>query len=111
IEIGVLDAHIRTLQGGGDQPQTLEGHVAEHNHSHGLQSLASATWTWLRVCAYRDMPRYRASASFCRCSPRRNRDSSRELLRNAISARMDGIEAPIRTTKGAFFTPRFLIPE
>src|SRR5881628_3559325 len=46
------------------------------------------------------------AAIFCRYSAVRSRRSSPGLLTNEISARIDGILAPISTMNGAFFTPR-----
>jgi hypothetical protein len=50
-----------------------------------------------------------ASAIFWRCSVLRISASSLALVKNPISASTLGICAPISTTNGAFFTPRFLV--
>ena len=61
----------------------------------------------LRLSKYEAMPRYRPSATRWRWSVLRRSFSSLGLLIKEISESTDGMFAPIRTTNGAFFTPRF----
>src|SRR5207247_2791911 len=66
----------------------------------------AATFTPLRPPTYCAMPRYSDSAIFWRYSGVFKRRSSPGLLMKEISARMDGILAPMSTMNGAFLTPR-----
>src|SRR5579862_937269 len=70
-----------------------------------------ATLTPLNPLAYFAMPRYSDSAMRWRYSEVSSLRSSVGLLTNEISARIDGMLAPIRTIKCAFFTPRSRTPE
>src|ERR1700726_289973 len=60
-----------------------------------------------RLSRYAAMPRYKPSATRWRWSPLRSSFSSLALLIKEISERIEGMFAPIRPTKGPFFTPRF----
>src|SRR5204863_46130 len=63
-------------------------------------SILLATLTPPNPFTYREMPRYNDSAIRCLYSGPRSRFSSPGLLMNEISARIDGMFAPIRTTNG-----------
>src|ERR1022692_2283280 len=69
-------------------------------------SILLATFTPLSPFTYLAMPRYRDSAMRWRYSLVARRCSSVGLLTNEISARIEGMLAPISTMNGAFFTPR-----
>src|SRR6185312_5329539 len=70
----------------------------------------TGVFTPLIPAAYRATPLNKLSATRSRYSGVCNCSASSGFETNEISARIDGIFAPINTTNGAFFTPRSFNP-